>query len=549
MFVAFVVMSTAGVGASAADTPEYDIVIRNGRVLDGAGNPWVRADVAIKDGRFAKIGHVTGHGKKEIDAKGLYVSPGWIDMMDQSGSVLLKNGLAENKVRMGVTTAIAGEDGTPVPAAKISAYFDQLERQGISLNFGSYYSATQARVAVMGDGEGQPTDKQLATEEALVAEAMQQGAFGITTALVYPPASFQSTDELIALSRVAAQYGGIYASHIRGEGRYLLPAVKEAITIGQKAGIKVEIYHLKAAYQPKWGIHMHELGKLVNKARADGVDIAADLYPYTAGGTGLEVSVPDWVFKDGYDEGMKRLRDPEIRKRLKREVRAPATKEWSNMVQESGGWSHVVLANSITPKYRKYQFKSIAEIAKELGKDPEDVAWDIMLEALPGRAVALYFMISEDDLQYALKTFPWVSIGSDAAASASEGGIDALGLPHPRSYGTFPRIIAEYVKKQHIISLSEAIRKMTSWPASRMGITDRGVIRKGMWADVVLFNLDTIKDQADWQHPMRYPTGIDYVLVNGVPVVVHGKHTGARPGKTLKGAGYVGKGAAPHPQS
>jgi N-acyl-D-amino-acid deacylase len=524
-------------GALAGDKSDYDIVIRNGHVLDGAGNPWVKADVAIKDGRFVKIGRVTGQGEQEIDATGLYVSPGWIDMMDQSGRVLLKNGLAENKLLMGVTTVISGEGGTPVPAEEIGIYFDRLEAQGISLNFGTYYQAAQARIAVMGDAEGKPTDAQLEEMKGHVATAMEQGALGISTALIYPPSSFHSTEELVELSKVVSQYDGIYASHIRGEGRGLIKAVDEAITIGRESGVSVEIFHLKVAYQPGWGKFMRQVGGMINQARESGIDVAADIYPYPAAGTGLDISVPSWVFKDGMEKAIERLKDPALRPRLKAEFQAEATGEWSNIVQEAGGWGNVVLVNSHSREFEKYHHMTIKDIATDLGKDPEDTAWDIILEAHPNRAAALYFMISEGDIEYALSNFPWLSIGSDAAASAKPGGVDDLGLPHPRSYGTFPRVIAEYVKKRNVISLPEAIRKMTSWPASRMGIHDRGVMREGLWADVVVFDMETIEDRADWQNPTRFPEGIEYVVVNGVTVVEKGEHTGARPGKILKGKG------------
>ncbi len=516
---------------------EYDLVIRNGRVLDGAGNPWVRADVAISDGRFVKIGHVTGRGRTEIDAAGKYVSPGWIDMMDQSGRVLLKNGLAHNKVRMGVTTVIAGEGGTPVPAEEIGGYFATLESQGISVNFGTYYSATQARVAVMGDVAGAPSKVQLKTMADKVDAAMRAGAFGITTALIYPPSSFHSTAELVELSKVVARHGGIYASHMRDEGRALISAVDEAIEIGEKSGAKVEIFHLKAAYQPGWGKLMSEAGARIEAARARGVDVAADLYPYRAGGTGLEATVPSWVFAEGFEKGVERLKDPSLRDRLKREVAAGSTAEWSNLVEASGGWSNVVLANSHSAKWEKYHFKSIAEIAAAEGRDPADIAWDIVLDGLPNRAVALFFMASEEDIQTALR-FPWTSIGSDASAAEVEGGIDDLGLPHPRSYGTFPRVIAEYVKKQKVLSLPDAVRKMSSWPASRMGLSDRGLIREGLWADVVIFDLDRIADKADWENPLAFPEGVETVLVNGVVVVKDGRHTGAKPGRVLRGPGH-----------
>lgn len=516
---------------------EYDLVVRNGRVLDGAGNPWVLADIAISDGRFVKVGRVEGEGRTEIDARGKYVSPGWIDMMDQSGRVLLKNGLAHNKVRMGVTTVIAGEGGTPVPAEEIGGYFAQLETQGISVNFGTYYSATQARVAVMGDGAGAPDKAQLAAMADKVDTAMRAGVFGITTALIYPPSSFHSTAELVDLAKVVARHGGIYASHMRDEGKSLVAAVQEAIEIGEKSGAKVEIFHLKAAYEPGWGKLMREAGATVDAARARGVDVAADLYPYRAGGTGLEATVPSWVFADGFEKAVERLTDPALRARLKREVEEGSTADWSSLVEAAGGWDNVVLANAHNPKWEKYHFKSIADIAAAEGRHPADMAWDIVLDGLPNRAVALFFMMSEEDIATALR-FPWTSIGSDASAAAVEGGIDDLGLPHPRSYGTFPRIIAEYVKKRNVLTLPEAIRKMTSWPAARMGLFDRGMIREGLAADLVIFDLDRIADKADWERPLEFPQGIETVLVNGAVVVADGRHTGAKPGRVLRGPGF-----------
>ncbi|HEY0747593.1 MAG TPA: amidohydrolase family protein [Steroidobacteraceae bacterium] len=534
-FTTWALILAAGTALSQSP-PSYDIVIRNGRLLDGLGNPWVKADVAIKDGRFAKIGRVEGRGAREIDAAGEYVSPGWIDMMDQSGAVLLKNGLAENKLREGVTTAIAGEGGTPVPSAKIVEYFKQLETQGISLNFGTYYSSAQARVEVMGDVAGHPTAKQMEGIKAHVEEAMRAGAMGIATALIYPPDSFQSTDELVEVARVAARYGGIYASHMRDESAKLLTAIAESIEIGEKTGIQVEIFHFKGAYAPGWGKLVPQAGELIEAARARGVSIAADMYVYTAGGTGLDITVPNWVWEQGAKRGLERLKDPKVRIRLKKEVAGGSMPGWSNLVEASGGWDHVVLANAFNPKYDRYRFKSIEYIAKQLGQDPADVSWDIVLGAQPNRAMGLYFMMNEPDIATALR-WPWMSIGSDAGANESPGTIDAIGLPHPRAYANFPRVIAEYVKKRHVLTLEDAVRKMTSWPATRMRLYDRGAIREGLKADVTIFNEDRIEDVATYENPTAYPAGIDYVLVNGQMVIDQGRHTGARPGSVLKGVG------------
>ncbi|MCO6512009.1 MAG: D-aminoacylase [Aridibacter famidurans] len=513
---------------------EYDVVIRNGRVLDGAGNPWILADVAIKDGRFARIGTVEGKGKVEIDATGKYVSPGWIDSMDQSGSVLPQNGLAENKLFMGVTTAIGGEGGTPVPVDQIGEYFKGLETSGISINFGTYFSATQARVAVLGMDSRAPNAGELERMKAIIEKAMKAGAMGMTTALIYPPSSYAKTPELIELAKVTGRYGGIYATHMRDEGKGLVGAVEEAIEIGEKGGLPVEIFHLKAAYQPGWGRLMREAGEAIERARGRGVDVAADIYLYTAGGTGLEATIPSWAFEGGVAKLVERLNDPEIRARLKREI-VEGSPGWWNIVEASGGWENIILVNARNEENAKFEGKSIAAIAKELGKEPADTAFDLVLQGT-ARVYALYFMMSEDDVITALK-FPWTSIGSDAGAALKPGEVDTLGLPHPRSYGNHPRLIARYVREKKVISLEEAIRKMTSWPATRLRIPERGLIKEGMWADAVIFDYEKINDRATFEEPLLSPVGIDRVLVNGTVVVENGKHTGAKPGKVIYGQG------------
>jgi N-acyl-D-amino-acid deacylase len=534
-FVATLVWSVLWISAGAQSGEQsYDVVIRNGRVLDGAGNPWVLADVAINDGRFVRVGRVAGRGQREIDARGKYVTPGWIDMMDQSGRALLQNGLAENKLLMGVTTAIGGEGGTPVAAEKLPEYFAELEKGGISMNFGTYFSETQARVAVMGMEARAPTAEELSRMKAIMATAMKAGALGMTTALIYPPSSYTKTDELIEMARVAGQYGGIYASHIRGEGKELVQSVEEAITIGEKGGLPVEIFHLKAAYQPGWGTLMRAAGQRINAARARGVDVAADMYLYTAGGTGVEAVIPSWAFEGGNAKLLERLKDPATRRLLKRQIRT-GVPGWWNIVEAAGGWNRIVLLNAQNKENARFEGKSIAQIAKEWRKDPADAAFDIVAQG-SGRTLALYHMMSEQDIATALK-FPWISIGSDAAAAPKPGETDALGLRHPRSYGNFPRLIAYYVRTKRVLTLEEAIRKMTSWPATRMRLNGRGLIKEGCWADVVIFDYDKIQDRATYETPLRYPEGIEYVLVNGQVVIDQGKHTGARPGHVLYGPG------------
>ncbi len=515
---------------------EYDLVIRNGRVLDGAGNPWILADVAISEGKFVRIGKIDGRGRTEIDARGKYVSPGWIDMMDQSGSILPRNGLAENKLRMGVTTAIGGEGGTPVPASRIGEYFANLERQGISINFGTYFSQTQTRVPVLGMSARAPTAAELDRMRAIMDTAMRQGAMGMTTALIYPPSSYATTDELAEVAKAAARHGGIYASHIRGEGKEVVQSVREAIEIGERGGLPVEVFHLKVAHRPAWGVLMDSVRQVVEAARARGVDVAADMYVYTAGGTGLEATIPSWAHEGGRDSLLARLGRPAVRERLKRELQTGAP-GWWNIIEAAGGWEGVVLVNARNPANARHHNRTIAQIAREMNRDPADVAWDLVAQG-GGRVMAIYHMMSEQDIETALR-FPWTSIGSDAGAVLSLGATDATGLPHPRSFGNHARVIARYVKNRRTISLEEAVRKMTSWPATRMRLANRGTIDEGNWADVTIFDLDALDDRATYERPMEFPTGIEYVIVNGVVTIDRGKHTGARAGKVLFGPGKI----------
>jgi N-acyl-D-aspartate/D-glutamate deacylase len=455
-------------------------------------------------------------------------------MMDQSGGVLPRNGLAENKLRMGVTTAIGGEGGTPVPAEQVADYFAGLERSGISINFGSYYSETQARTAVLGNTARAPTSDELARMQALLETAMRSGAMGMTTALIYPPSSYATTNELVEMARVAARHGGVYATHMRDEGKELLAAIQEAIAIGEGAGLPVEIFHLKAAFQPGWGTLMTEARRTIDAARERGVDVAADMYVYTAGGTGLEATIPSWAQEGGRAALRERLADPDTRARLKGEVVSGAS-GWSNLVEAAGGWTGIVLANARNPANARFEGRTIAEIAIEWNKDPADAAWDLVVQG-DGRVMAIYHMMSEADVETALG-FPWTSIGSDAGAALAPGGQDPTGLTHPRAYGNFPRVIARYVRERGVLTLEQAVRKMTSWPATRMRLADRGAIREGCWADVVVFDYEALQDRATYDQPVLSPAGIDYVLVNGQVVIDHDRHTGARPGRVLYGPG------------
>lgn len=541
---AALILGAALAGAAPAREPtagsDYDLVIRNGKVLDGAGNPWVLADVAVKGGRIARIGHVAGRGAREIDAHGRFVSPGFIDMMDQSGDAMRTPGAGENKIRMGVTTIIAGEggiaaEGSAPPPLDFAAYFAGLEKQGIALNFGTSISVAVPRLVVMGDKATPADADQIKKMQAIVESAMKAGAFGVTSALIYPPMSYMGTEEVAALAKPSGDCGGFYSTHMRDESADLVKAIGEAIHIGEESGAKVEIYHLKAAYAPHWGRDMPLALKAIADARGRGVDVAANLYPYPAGGTGLSITVPNWVWADGEAKGLERLRDPKVRERLKKEVLAGSQPGWSNLVEASGGWDHVMLANAFKSKWNSYRGRMIGDIAKEVGRDPADVAWDIVLDALPDRALALYFMMDERDIEAALKA-PFTSIGTDAASTLRFGDFDAIALPHPRSYGSFPRILATYVRDRHVLSLEEAVRKMTSWPATRMGLNDRGVLREGLKADIIVFDLDKVKEGATWQNPTGSPAGIDYVFVNGKATLDEGRFVDAKAGEVLRHA-------------
>lgn len=539
---ALLAASASNLLSAQSTVPTYDVVIRNGRVLDGAGNPWILADVAIQNGRFAKIGLIRERGRAEIDARGKYVSPGWIDVMDQSGSVLRRSGLAENKLRMGVTTAIGGEGGTPVPASEVRGYFQQLEQQGISINFGSYFSETQARTAVLAMSARAPNSAELERMRAIVDTAMRAGAMGMTTALIYPPSSYATTDELVEVGKAAARYGGIYASHIRGEGREVVQAVEEAIAVGERAGMPVEIFHLKVAFKPGWGVVMDSIRQVVERARTRGVDVAADMYVYTAGGTGLEATIPSWAFEGGPDSLRARLANPDTRARLKRE-QTTGSPGWWNIIEAAGGWDGVVLANARNPANAKYNGQSLAVIGKEMGKEPADAAFDLVSQGA-GRVMAIYHMMSEPDIETALR-FPWTSIGSDAGAALRAGDGDDLGLPHPRAFGNAVRVISRYVKERGVLSLEDAIRKMTSWPATRMRLANRGMIKEGNWADVTIFDLAALKDRSTYEHPTEYPDGVEWVLVNGVVTIERGRHTGAKAGQVLYGPGRDASGGVP----
>ncbi len=552
-------VSVLGV-ASGAQADEYDLVITDGRIVDGTGNPWFYGDVAIRGDRIVSVGKVgPARTKRTIDARGLIVAPGFIDMLGQSEQNLLIDPRAESKVFQGITTEVTGEGGSAAPLNdyilkeldpflkhfKLTAdwrtlgeYFARLERSRSAINLATYVGATQVRQYVLHDDNRPPTTAELDQMRALVAHAMEDGAVGISTSLVYAPAFYAKTEELIELAKVASRYGGVYASHMRNESNSIMPAIDEAIRIGREANIPVEIFHLKMAGKQNWG-KMSDVIAKIEDARASGLDITADQYPYVAGATSLGASVPPWAHEGGTAKFVERLKDPATRAKLKQEMRAPSDK-WENFYLGAGGGEGVLIASVLNRDLAKYEGKRINEIARMMGKSDElDALFDLLI-ADNAQTGMIIFLMSEDDVKLALKQ-SWVSIGIDHGEVALSGPL-AEGNAHPRGYGSFPRILGRYVRDEHVLTLEEAIRKMTSLAANRVHLQDRGIIKPGFFADVVVFDPRTVHDVATFEDPNRLSVGMRCVLVNGEPVVLEGKQTTALPGRPLRGPGYKGKG-------
>jgi len=534
----------------AAAANPYDVVIRNGRIVDGSGSPWYAGDIAIRAGRIAAIGHLEGAAaKRTIDARGMVVAPGFIDMLGQSEVSMLVNPHLPSKIYQGITTEVTGEGGSIAPLndaviqldhvtwehyqvrptwRTFAEYFARLRKQGMGINLASYVGATQVRRVVIGEENRAPTPEELERMKALVRQAMREGAVGLSTSLQYAPAPYAKTGELIALAAEAAKLGGIYASHIRDEGDGIDAALDEAFRIGREAKIPVEIWHLKAAGKANWG-RMPEIVGRIEAARQSGVDVAADTYAYPAWFNSLSATVPPWAHDGGDKKLIERLKDPAMRARIRREMETPS-RDWDNEWLGVGGPESFLVGAVQNPKLLPLQGKSIAEIAALWHKDPIDTVFDLLIEDEAFTEVAAFGM-SEPDVALALEQ-PWVSICNDSQGAAPDG---LLGRehPHPRAYGTFPRILAKYVRQEKKLTLEEAIRKFTALPAGRMRFADRGVLKAGMWADVVVFDPDTIHDVATFANPNQLSEGMQYVLVNGVPVIDGGKMTSALPGKVL----------------
>jgi dihydroorotase/N-acyl-D-amino-acid deacylase len=579
-------------------SPSYDIVIRGGRIIDGTGNPWYAGDIGIVGNRIVAIGKLSvvpreGKGAfqntglrgvgfnagRVIEARGLVVAPGFIDMLGQSETALLIDNRSVSKLAQGITSEITGEGGSIAPqntltiaAAQpsldpyhlkidwntLDEYWQRLAKKGTPINIGTYVGAAQVREAVLGDVNRAPTAQELEKMKALVAQAMQQGALGVSTALIYPPGHYAKTEELIELAKVAASYGGIYATHMRSEGQNEVAAVRETLRIGQEAGLPVEIFHLKVSGKGRAG-KMIEIVRMIQEARDRGQDVTADMYPYLAGATALASSLPPWVADGGLNKLLERLHDPAVRQRIKTEMSSTGERTWENLYLDSGGAAGVMVASVVNPDLKQYTGKTIAEIAElwkgsggkpeqqgsaqqsvadhksaPQNKDPLDTLMDFVL-ADKGLSGALYFIASEEDLQTGLRQ-PWTSIGLDANELSLDGPLFEPHT-HPRAFGSMPRFLGHYVRDLQLMPLEQAIRKITSLPAQRERLVGRGLIKEGFFADITIFNPDAIIDKATYSEPAQLAEGVSWVVVNGQVAFENGKATGVMAGKPLKGQG------------
>jgi dihydroorotase/N-acyl-D-amino-acid deacylase len=539
----------------ATQMDQFDLIIKNGLVIDGSGSGAQQSDIAINGDRIVRIGKTgTATAKRMIDASGLVVSPGFIDMLGQSETYVLIDPRAMSKVMQGVTTEITGEGESIAPMndrlikeqedfnrrfnltidwRTLDEYFARLQKQGSGVNLGTFVGATQVRAHVIGFDNRPPTSDELEQMKALVAQAMKNGALGLSTSLQYVPARFAKTDEIVELAKVARQFGGIYATHQRSEANALDSSLKEVFEIARRAQIPTEIWHLKTAYKKNWG-RMPEVLKKIEAARAEGLDITADVYPYIAGSTSLSACLPPWALEGGIEKMLARLRDPAIRERLKKEISAEAT-DWENIYLGSGGPSGVLIGAVVNRELESLQGKRISEIALEQKKDPLETVFDLIL-ADHGQTGAIYFMMSEDDLRAAMRA-PFVSFCTDSGARAKDGPL-AGAKSHPRGWGSYPRILGRYVRQDRLLSLEQAIHKMTGMPAKRVGLKDRGLLREGMFADIAIFDPKVVLDRATFEDPFQHPEGMMYVIVNGAVSVDNGKRTSALAGRPLRGPGY-----------
>ncbi|MBA4123606.1 MAG: D-aminoacylase [Acidobacteria bacterium] len=534
----------------------FDVLIKNGTVYDGTGQPGKRVDVGISGDKIAAIGDLSkAKSQTIIDAKNLAVAPGFVNMLSWSTESLIVDGRSLGELKQGVTTQIMGEGWSMGPLndrlkkltvdeqgdikysiewTTLADYLKYLERRGVSQNVGSYIGATTIRQYVLGDADVQPTPAQLEQMRQLVRDEMQHGALGIGTSLIYAPAFYAKTDELIAMCKVAAEYKGKYISHMRSEGNQLVEGVEELIRISREAKIPAEIYHLKAAGRENWG-KMDTVIAMIEKARREGLKITADMYTYPAGATGLDASMPPWVLDGGYEAAFKRLADPETRKKIAKEITTP-TDKWENLYLAAGSPDRVLFSDFKSEKLKPLIGKTLAEVSKMRGTSPEETIMNLVLEDR-SRVGTIYFLMSEENIKKQIK-LPFVSFGSDAASMATEG-VFLKNSAHPRSYGNFARLLGKYVREERVISLAEAVRRLSGLPATNLGLDKRGFLKKGMFADIVIFDPNTIADRATFEKPHQYAVGVRDVFVNGAQVLKNGEHTGAKPGRAIWGPGKV----------
>jgi dihydroorotase/N-acyl-D-amino-acid deacylase len=553
--ISFVLLESVQILNAQGATAPFDLVITNGHIIDGTGSPWYSGDLGIRDGRVAAIGNLSAAPRKRtIDAAGKVVAPGFIDMLGQSEMTILVDPRLPSKIYQGITTEITGEGSSAAPLndAIVAAdrtefdhyhitpdwrtfrqYFARLEKQGVGINLASYVGATQVRRVVLGDDDKQPTPAQLEQMKSLVRDAMKDGAVGVSTSLEYAPAPYAKTEELIALAAEAGKSSGIYATHMRNESDSVLEAIDEALRIGREAHVPVEIWHIKVAGKNNWG-RMPQVVAKINAARAAGADVSADTYAYTAWFNDFSAFIPPWAHDGGAAKLVERLTDPATRERIRKDMLTPSG-AWDNEWQEIPGPDAIMIGIVQNPKLLPLQGKRLSEIAKLQNKDPMDALFDFLIDD-PFAGVAVFGM-SQPDVTLALQQ-PWVSIDNDSSGTAPDGPLGQE-HPHPRAYGTFPRILSKYVREEKALPLEDAIRKMSALPAQRLRLTDRGVLKAGMWADVVIFDPATVRDRATFDNPNQFSEGMEYVLVNGVPVIDQSKMTGALPGKVVRGAGYI----------
>ena len=543
----------AAVPAVAAD---FDVLITGGRIVDGSGAPWYVGDVGITGDRITAIGQLAGRdAKTRIDATNLVVSPGFIDMLGQSEFNVLVDGRAASKITQGITTEITGEGSSIAPvndrlaaAVKpqydrfkvvldfrtLDQYFARLEQQRPAINLGTFVGAGSLRAYVVGDSQRAASAAEIAEMRQLVEAAMTDGALGVSTSLQYVPGRFASTDEIVELAKAARKHGGIYISHQRSESGQIIASLDEVFAVAERANIPAEVWHLKTAYKANWG-RMPEVLKHFEAARARGLDVTANMYPYDRASNGLDACLPLWVRADGLDAMLARLKDPALRDRIKRDMDDGAAKDWENQWYGSGGGTGVMVSTVLDPALRQWEGKNLVEIGKAMGKDPRDAAMDLVIADRAETSVIISIM-REDDVRLALSS-PMISIGTDSGARAEDGPFSES-KSHPRAWGSFPRVLGKYVRDEKLIALEDAVRRFTSRPAARVGITDRGLLRPGMKADITIFDPATIRDVSTFVDPTHYSVGIPHVLVNGKAVVSNGKITNERPGQPIRGPGY-----------